>query len=42
MLQTLKNVIIFVAILVTMILQETNNLLQEYKKYYEGENDGKM
>ena len=23
-------------------LQETNNLLQEYKKYYEGENDGKM
>ena len=23
-------------------LQETNNLLEEYKKYYEGENDGKM
>ena len=23
-------------------LQETNNLLQEYKKYYEGKNDGKM
>ena len=23
-------------------LQETNNLLQEYKKYYEGENNGKM
>ena len=23
-------------------LQETNNLLQEYKKYYEGANNGKM